>query len=360
MSADRALLTIDLDAVAANLAALRHIAGSAEVAPVVKADGYGLGVGPLTRRLHAEGARAFHVARVGEAEALRGALGPRDADILVLDGCPGGCAPRMAAARLTPVLNTIDQVAEWRRAEGGEAWLHVDTGMNRLGLTVDEAQALAQSPDRLRGVEVVGVMSHLACATTPGDARSATQRARYREVAALFPNARRSLCATAGMFLGADYLFDHVRPGIGLLGGGPFDAPDARIGSVVTLEAPVLQLRILRAGESVGYGAGFTATETRRIAIVAAGYADGFLRAGAPGAYGMLDGRRLPVLGRISMDLTAFDASDCDAARPGAPVTLIGPDLPVDVVASNAGTIAHDVLTGLGARAERRWLGGEG
>lgn len=355
MSASAARLTVDLDALAHNHAAVRALAGGAEVSPVVKADGYGLGAAAVARRLAAEGARTFYVARTAEGEALRSVL--PDAEIRVLDGCPDDAAARLQAARLTPVLSSLEQVETWRAAGGGEAALHVDTGLNRLGLTPEEACALAAARDRLRGVEVTTVLSHLACAEDAAHPMNARQRGRLAEAAALFPGALASLANSAGVLLGPDYAFGEVRPGIALYGGGPRGTTDPRLRAVATLAAPVLQVRTVRPGDSVGYGAAFTADRTLRVAVVAAGYADGVLRAGAPGLYGFLDGRRLPVLGRVSMDLIALDASDCAAARPGAPVELIGPNVPLDEAAAACGTIAYEVLTRLAPRLERSWLG---
>lgn len=360
MSPSAATLTVDLEALAHNHAVLRGLAGGAEVAPVVKADGYGLGAAAVVRRLHAEGARTFHVARVGEGVRLREALAGASAEIRVLDGCPDEAAAAALAGRaLTPVLNSLDQVELWSRAGGGDAALMVDTGMNRLGLRPEEAAALADSPDRLRGVEVRAVLSHLACAEDAGHPMNAAQRARLLAAAESFPGARRSLANSAGCLL-PRFALDEVRTGIALYGGGPRGAPDPRFRPVATLEAPILQVRTVPRGETVGYGATFTAPETLRVAIVAAGYADGVLRAGADRLYGVLDGRRLPVIGRISMDLLALDASDCAAARPGARVELLGPNVPVDEVAAACGTIAYELLTRIGSRAERRYLGAAG
>ena len=355
MSASAATLTVDLDALAHNHAVLRGLAGGAEVAPVVKADGYGLGAAAVARRLAAEGARTFYLARVAEGEALRHAL--PDAEIRVLDGCPEGAAERLRAARLVPVLSSLDQVESWRATGGGAAALHVDTGMNRLGLSPEELHALVASPDRLRGVDPVAVLSHLACAEDAAEPMNARQRDRLKAAAALLPGVPRSLANSAGVLLGADFALDEVRPGIALYGGGPRGAPDARFRAVATLTAPVLQLRTVRPGETVGYGASFTARTTLRTATVAAGYADGVLRAGGGGLYGVHDGRRLPVLGRVSMDLITLDASDAPTLRPGDPVQLLGPDAPVDEVAAACGTIAYELLTRLAPRAARTYLG---
>ena len=344
-------LTIDLDALAANYQTLVRQAGGAEVGPVVKADGYGLGAAPVARRLMAEGARRFFVARIAEGVALRAALGPVPV-IHVLDGCPEGAAPTLRAETLAPVLNSLAQVAEWRGAGGGPASLMIDTGLNRLGVTEAEARGLAES-----GAGFDLVMSHLACADTPAHPMNPRQRDRFAAAASAFPGARRSLAASDGLFLGPDYAFDLVRTGICLYGGGPEGRPDARIRPVAAFEAPILQVHEIAPGETVGYGAHFTAKRPTTCAVVAAGYADGVLRAAFPKAYGSFAGRRCPVLGRISMDLTVYDVTDCRGAHPGAMMELIGPDIPVDDAAAAAGTIAYELLTRLGARAERHYLG---
>ena len=233
-------------------------------------------------------------------------------------------------------------------------------GLNRLGLAPDEARALAVSTDRLRGVELTLVMSHLACADRPGHPMNAAQRDRFVAAAADFPRARRSLAASDGLFLGPDYAFDLVRAGVCLYGGGPQGRPDDRIRPVATLEAPILQVRHVAAGETVGYGAGFTAERPLRAAVVACGYADGVLRSGSGAAYGSLAGRRCPAIGRISMDLMVFDVTGRPEARAGAWMQLIGPDLPVDEAAAAAGTIAYELLVRLGGRSERRYTASPG
>jgi len=354
-----ARLTIDLDALAHNFHALRAQAPGAEVAPAVKADGYGLGAAELARRLWAEGARSFFVARLEEGQALRAALGAgRPATLYLLDGALPGHGEALLAAGLVPCLSSLEQAAEWSAlaASAGrplDAALHVDTGMNRLGLRPEEAAALAADPARLAGINVSLVMSHLACANEPGHAMNPRQLAAFRAVRARFPRARASLANSAGCFLGPDYRFDLVRPGIGLYGGGPFDAPDERLAPVAILEAPILQVRHLPAGESVGYGATFTAGRPTRLAVVAAGYADGVLRAFSPDGYGWFRGARRPVAGRLSMDLMAFDITGCDDARPGEMVELLGPNVPLNDAAAAAGTAAYECLVRLSPRARR-------
>lgn len=348
-------LTVDLDTLIANLATVRALAPAAEVAPVVKANAYGLGVTQVALRLWAEGARSFFTARIAGGEALRDLL--PNAEIWVLDGCTEGSADRLIEARLKPVLNSLEQVARWAAARGGKAALHIDTGMNRLGLRPEEAAALAVSPDRLRGIEVELVMSHLACASEPAHPLNTAQRDAFADAAALFPNARRSLANSAGTFLGADFAFDLVRPGIALYGGGPCGAPDDRLQPVATLELPILQVRTVEAGETVGYGATWTAPETRRAAILGGGYADGVLRSGSPGAYAMLDGRRCAVIGRISMDLLAIDVTDVPVVHGGDLAQLFGPLAPLDDFATACGTLAYEVLTRLGPRLQRVYRG---
>jgi alanine racemase len=357
----QARLTIDLDAVAENLAVLRAEAPGVEIAPVVKSDGYGLGAAPVTRRLWSEGCRGFFVARLAEGEALRRALGPdRPARIYVLDGVTAGSAARLLAADLTPVVASLPQAAAASAAAraAGRRWpvaLHVDTGMNRQGLTPDEARALVQSPDGLRDLDVVLLMSHLGSASTPSDPRNAEQLARFQAVAPLFPEARKSLAASAGLFLGEPYRFDVARPGISLYGGGPEDRPDPRLKAVATLTAPILDIRNLRPGDRVGYGAAVTLDRPVRAAIVAAGYTDGVIRAAMGDGFAWCRGARRRLI-IVTMDLLAIDLGDADA-QVGDPVELLGPNAPLDDLAAAAGTVAHEVLVRLSARAERVYLG---
>ena len=363
MSAAEARLTVDLEALAANHAFLRRKAGGAEVAPVVKADAYGLGMGPVARRLWAEGARTFFVARVAEGERLRRELGPeRPAQILVLDGAPAGAMPRIEAAGLIPVLNSVAQV------EGASAFaaanrrtpvaLHIDTGLNRLGLRPEEAQALADAPSRLAGLGLDLVMSHLACAADPAHPMNEAQLARFVHIADQFPGVQRSLANSGGIFLDERYRFDLVRPGITLYGGGPREAHDPAFSAVARLEAPILQVRTVPAGEHIGYDASFTAPHATRVAVVPVGHADGYLRSGAGGAFAWFAGARRAVLGCVSMDLVEIDVTGCDDARPGAMIELLGRNVLVDDLAAAASTISYEILVRLSSRAERIYLGG--
>ncbi len=337
-------LTIDLDALAHNHAVLRQQAAGAEVAPVVKADGYGLGAAEVARRLWDEGARSFYVARLEEGEALRPAL--PGAAIHVFDGVTPGSAERLKAARLVPVINSTGQARGW----DGPAALHVDTGMNRLGVRLEEAEALAKT------LAVELVVSHLACAPDPAHPLNTSQLERFHAALALFPGARASFANSAATFLGAAYRFDQVRPGISLYGGGPCERPDGRLKAVATFEAPILQVRDVPVGESVGYGAAFTAQRPTKVAILGAGYADGLLRSLSPRGEAFLDGARLPLLGRVSMDMIAVDVTGLPAAREGAMVELLGRNVAVDDAAAAAGTSAYELLVRLGRRAERVYV----
>jgi alanine racemase len=354
-------LTVDLEALAHNFRVLAAEAAGAEVAPVVKADGYGLGAVAVARRLWAEGARSFFVARLAEGEALRAGLGPeRPAAIHVLDGLTAGAGPRLVAAGLTPALSSLPQVnaaAAFARSRGRplRVGLHVDTGMNRQGVTLEEARALTQSPDGLRGLDVQLVMSHLGSAPTPDDPHNALQLSRFAAARALFPEARASLAASAGIFLGADFRFDLVRPGVSLYGGGPFERPDPRLRAVASLTAPILDIRTVRAGERLGYGSHVTLERTTRVAVVGAGYADGMIRAALGDGYAWFAGARRSLL-IVNMDLLAIDLGEAEA-RIGEPVELLGEHALLDDLAGAAGTVAHEVLVRLGRRGERVYLG---
>ena len=343
---DTARINIDLDALAHNHAVLRDAAAGAEVAPVVKANGYGLGAQQVAYRLWDEGAKTFYVARVFEGEALRRVF--PDAVIYVFDGYLDGA--RLEAANLRPVLNSREQVDAWRNERPRlPAALHVDTGMNRLGVRIEEAEALKDLPVEL-------VISHLACAPEPDHPLNAMQADRFANVASLFPNARKSLANSAGVFLGEQFRFDQVRPGVSLYGSGPRERPDERIRPVVAFEAPILQVRAVAAGESVGYGAAFVTDRPTTVATVGVGYADGVLRSTHPRGHAFVGGEKRPIIGRVSMDLIAVDVTGL-SVRPGEPVELLGPHILLDDAAVAAGTTAYELLTRLSSRAERVYRG---
>lgn len=344
----QARLTIDLDALARNFHTLAGWAQGAEVAPVLKADAYGLGAGPVARRLAREGARSFYVARLSEGEALRAAVGPGPA-VLVLDGLTPGDEGRLAAAALTPVLLSLPQV-ERARAWGGPAALHVDTGMNRSGLRLGELEGVD-----LAGLDVRGLLSHLGSAHDPADPRNALQLQRLEAAKARFPGLPVSLAASAGAALGVAFRFDQVRPGVSLFGGGPEETPDARLEAVATLTAPVLNVRDVAAGELIGYGSNRRAERPMRLAIVAAGYADGIIRRSGGVGQAWLAGAMRPVV-LVNMDLTAIEIGDA-AVSEGDEAELLGRRVLLDDLAAWAGTVAHEILVRLSPRAERVYLG---
>lgn len=353
----RARLTVDLAALQRNYATLVRVAGDSEVAPVVKADGYGLGATPSARSLWDAGARTFFVARMDEGVALRRGLGDlRPGRIFVLDGLVPGTAARMRRWNLTPVLADRVQVEAAREvaspASPLEVALHVDTGMNRQGLSRDELAHLSHSP--APGLAPVLLMSHLGSASLPGDPRNALQLQRFQDARSLFPDLPASLAASAGLFLGPEWRFDMVRPGVSLYGGGPFERPDPRLEAVATLDAPVLYVRSVEAGEWLGYGSGLRLDRPIRIAVAAAGYADGLLRRGGGRAEAWFAGARRPVR-IINMDLMAIEIGDTPA-RPGDRVELMGPNLPVDDLAEATGTVAHECLVRLSLRARRSYV----
>lgn len=341
-----ATLTVDLNALAANFHTLQA-AGGAPVHPVVKADSYGLGAAACARRLMAEGARTFFVARASEGMALREALGATPA-IYVLDGCAAGRAGKLKAADLRPVINTAAQLAEWRAADGGACGLQIDTGMNRLGFRAEDA------PEPFEGLTMV--LSHLACADDPAEPMNTRQRDAFAAAAARYPGTVRSFANSGGVFLGPDYAFDALRPGVCLYGGGPEGRPDPRIRPVATLSTEVLQVRDVPAGESVGYSRGFRTTAPTRIATCAIGYADGLLRSYSPRGKVFVGGALRPIVGRVSMDACAADVTGLDVAV-GDRIELFGPNRLLDDAAAAAGTIAYELLTSVTPRVPRVYVG---
>ena len=340
-----ATLTVDLNALAANFHTLENV-GGVPVHPVVKADSYGLGAAACARRLMAEGARTFFVARTSEGERLRAALGAEPA-IYVLDGCLAGSAGRLRAASLRPVLNTDAQLAEWQAAGGGRCGIQIDTGMNRLGFRAEAA------PDPFAGLDLV--LSHLACADDPAAPMNARQRDAFAVASTRYPAALRSFANSGGIFLGSDYAFDAARPGICLYGGGPEGRPDARIRPVATLTAEVLQLLDVPAGETVGYSRTFTATAPTRIATCAAGYADGVLRSYSPRGQVFVAGALRPILGRVSMDACAVDVTGLEITV-GDRIEVFGANRMLDDAGTAAGTIGYELLSAITARVPRVYL----
>ena len=360
------ILTVDLAAIEANWKKLASTTIPVECAAVVKADAYGCGLEPVTRKLAKAGCRTFFVADVAEGRHVR-AIAP-DATIYVLNGLIPGSAQAFADENLRPVINSTTELAEWdafvatKNWRGGAA-LHVDTGMNRLGITIDEAVAIApRIQSQTHGFTLL--MSHLACAETPDHPMNDRQIRLFREIRIMYRGVSSSLANSAGIFLGGTMYCDLVRPGIALYGSNPTPGKRNPMRPVVELGGRIIQVRTVDKGETVGYGATFTASRTSRIAVVAVGYADGFLRSaaaakGKPAAEVMVAGKRCPVAGRVSMDVFAVDVTDLaeGTARRGDLATLIGEGMSVDDLAAAMGTIGYEVLTGLGRRYHRVYKG---
>lgn len=354
------VVTVDVDAIVANYRLLQDRARPAKVAGVVKADGYGLGAIPIARALARAGCETFFVAHTEEGMSLRDVL-PKS-HILVLHGFYRHAMAEFASKRLIPVLSSLEQVEAWLDCGRGQpSVLHFDTGMSRLGLTARDADILLSDPQRLKKLNVRLVMSHLACGDDLGHPKNHEQLDRFEAIHARFGRIPGSLCASGGCFLTSEFMFDWVRPGIALYGGNPLKDGPNPMHPVVELAAPLLQVRTIDSGESVGYGATYVASGPRRLGVVAVGYADGLIRALGNRGHGVIAGVRCPIVGRVSMDLATLDVSAVPPASlaSGTPVEFIGPHQSVDDLAKAAGTLAYEVLTRLGPRVERRYVGVE-
>jgi alanine racemase len=350
-------LHIDLDAIVGNYRELARRAAPADCAAVLKADAYGLGAARVGPALAAAGCRQFFVAHLSEGAALRAVL--PNADIAVLHGPLPGTEPEFLRHRLTPVLSEPGQVDAWgrlaRESGGLEAMLHVDAGMNRLGLAPADVAALGQAPERLDGIAVRLVLSHLASAEAADDPMNRAQRQRFEALRAQLPPAPASLANSSGIFLSRDFHYDMVRAGAALYGVNPTPGTPHPLREVVRLRGRIIQLREIDTAESVGYGAAFRAQGPCRIATVPVGYADGYLRALSNQGLAYVAGMEVPVVGRVSMDLITIDvtATPPGAVNVGDFVELIGGGIALDDVAERAGTIGYEILTALGHRYAR-------
>jgi alanine racemase len=363
------ILTVDLDAIVANWRKLEKTGVPAECAGVVKANAYGCGAEQISRALSNAGCKTFFVATLDEAKIVRAAV-PPTAAIYVLNGFFQNSGEAYAQIDCKPVIGDLYELAEWdvfcrRTGWNGGAAIHIDTGMNRLGLTLGEAPGII--PRITAGDHgITLVMSHLVSAEQLNNPLNAKQLATFREFASLFSGVPASLANSSGIFLGPHFQFDMVRPGAALYGVNPTPEADNPMLPVVDLKARIVQIRNVERGETVGYGGTWTARRPTRLAIVAAGYADGYFRAasandGTRGAEVVVAGKRCPIAGRVSMDLIAVDVTDLEknAARRGHMVTLIGQGITVDELAHHFGTIGYEVLTSLGRRFARVYKGGE-
>jgi len=360
-SAATTRLTIDLGALAGNWRKMRDLSGNARCGAAVKANAYGTGADQVAPRLAREGCRDFFVADANEGSALRPLL--PDARIYVLNGVFEGSFAQTLAHDLIPIINSPEQAAFWCGNSDGRAYaLHVDTGMNRMGLTPEQAAAHSQSSAPQPRL----VMSHFACADDPDHPLNTHQIKLFEGIKSCFPGIEASLANSSGIFLGTAAHHDLTRPGIALYGGEPVSGALNRMRTVVTAQTRVLVIRDAKAGETVSYGGAHKLARDSRIAVCGVGYADGFHRsasgAGVPmrscvqqGAYGAVNGVRIPVIGKITMDLTMFDMTDLtDAAvSAGDWIELLGPSIQLEEAANAAGTISYELLTSLGHRHVR-------
>jgi alanine racemase len=363
-----AILAVDLGAIAANWRGLRD-AGRADGRPidcaaVLKADAYGTGATIVGPRLAAEGCRQFFVAHIDEAIALRRVVA--DHAIYVLNGLLPGTEPDFVEFGLTPVLNHLSQLNAWRAAAQRynrplDAVIHVDTGMHRLGFGPEEAQMLASERGRLRGLRLALLMSHLVVSEEPDNPINGEQLSRFRNFVRTMPGAPASLANSSGIFLGPDYHFDLLRPGAALYGINPLPGRPNPMLTTVTLHARILQVRRIDALQTVGYGAAWRSARPSRVATIALGYADGYFRTLINRTHVHLGGRKVPVIGRISMDLVTVDVTDVPEAdsQPGALVEVLGPHMTADDLAEHARTNAYEVMTALGRRYARVYVDSE-
>jgi alanine racemase len=360
-------LTIDLSAIAANWQALTRRLITVECAAVVKANGYGLGLKPVVAALAQAGCKTFFVADIAEARSVRARA--KEATIYVLHGFTLQCAEAFIELGLRPVINSMTELAEWDTFVAGRGWqggaaLHVDTGMNRLGVSVQEAAALApRVQTQNHGIALL--LSHFACADIPDHPLNAKQLQLFRELRALYSGIPASLANSSGIFLGDAAYFDLARPGAALYGINPTPGSPNPMTGVVELRGRIVQIRSIGRDQTIGYGATWTARRNSRIAVVTLGYGNGLLRAGSAsddhrGGAAIIAGKRCPIVGRISMDLMMLDITDLPdgAVRRGDFATLIGGDLGIDEVAARAGTIGYEVLTRLGLRCRLDYRGG--
>lgn len=365
----RGRITIDLSAIARNWTQLSKRVGTTECAGVVKADAYGLGASAVVPVLREAGCRTFFVASCEEGLALASVLS--GARIFVLDGVFAANRSHMADAGLIPVLSTREHIAHWRREAQARqtklaAALQIDSGLNRLGLDADDIQALKSDPDALAGIDVKLNMSHLASGDDPDARENELQRQAFETHLPHLPAAPASLAASDGLMLGTDYHYDLVRPGYALYGGQAFRGRQTPVEPVVTVTAQILQVRTVRTGDAVGYSATFRARSDIKVAIIAAGYGDGIPRTASAethDVHGMaaIHGHRVPVVGRVSMDLVALDVTSVPESvlEKADAVELIGPTVTLDEAGHNAGTIGYEILTRLGHRFARTYTTGD-
>ncbi|MEM7016140.1 MAG: alanine racemase [Pseudomonadota bacterium] len=353
-------LRIDLNAISNNYLWLKSLAEPATCSAVVKANAYGLGLDQVAPALKNAGCQVFFIATLAEGVRLRQLLA--DIDIYILNGLMPEQAALFTEFNLMPVLNDLAQVRAWvahcrLNQQQYPAAIHLDTGMNRLGLSAKEVEALLPNVGMLEAMQVKYWMSHLACSTESSNPMNAEQLTRFTALLEQLPPAPASLSNSAGILLGKSYHFDLVRPGLALYGGNPWDQP-APLSPVVRLLAPILQVREVKSPATIGYDATYKVEKPMRVAAIAAGYADGFGSFFSNRGYAMIDGEKAPFLGRVSMDSMMLDVTHIpvDKTRPGTRVELIGPQHTINTGANTAGILSYEMLTGLGARYRKIYL----
>lgn len=351
-------LTVDLDAIADNYHLIRKTVGPAECAAVIKANAYGLGADAICRRLLTEQCKTFFFAHLAEALPLTEMIGGAGGQTMVLNGLGLYASRDFASANIVPVLNSLAEAGQWLAEVGtAPAALHLDTGMNRLGLPAeDDAAILELAKD---GLNLVHLMSHLACADQPERAENHAQLKRFQDRAARFGTMPRSLTNSAGCFLGAAWQFDLARPGLALYGAQPVIGKSLPLHVPYRFEAPVLQIRRFRRGEAFGYAGTHTAATDGYSATIGAGYTDGIPRGFSNAAHVWIDGLKMPIIGRVSMDSLVADIS----AHPDPhslchqPALIYGRELTIDAQSASSGLSSYELLTRIGGRTTTRHVG---
>ena len=342
---------VHLQNIVANWRTIAALIPESETGAGVKAKAYGHGVAPVAQALHEAGCRTFFVAYVEEGAELRDAIG-KDAPILAFNGAEPSDADLVRTNKITPVLNALPAIKNWLGlSDAPDYAVHIDTGMNRLGVRLEDvAELRALTASR----PPVHVMSHLVDSDDRSRAINGKQLERFKQAASHFPTTRKSFANTGGCFVGQDYGFDVARPGIGLYGGGPPLPEGVALKPGMTLEAPILTVQTAHPGETVGYGATHTFDAPRTLATVALGYGDGFPRSASNKGMASLDGITCPIVGRVSMDLITIDVTQArDLAKPGAFAQFIGAEVLLEEQARRAGTVGYELVTGLGQRVRR-------
>ena len=353
-------LEINIDSIIHNYQLINNKVGNTECAAVLKADAYGMGASVVAKALDKVGCSTFFVATIDEGIELRACFSKNENQIAVLSGLLEGSEDIFYSNKLTPVLNDTEQIKKWaiynkQKKISAPGILHIDTGMNRLGLTINELYDIIKNPTELKELHVECIMSHLACGDQPRDIMNEKQLSVFLNAKKEFPNVKASLANSAGVFLGQSYHLDMVRPGIALYGSGSGSILSKPLKQVIKLYSRILQIRTLSTGASVGYGASYRVSEATRVATVGLGYADGYLRSLSNCSWVFFNGLRLPVIGRISMDYITIDITQIasEKIKTGDFIEIIGDKFTLDDLATVANTVPHELLTRLGTRHHR-------